>query len=211
MNLQCEQNHTTTIWATEFEATHSIHMPWIQTLAEAQGIMTVPIETYLSRWLPMIGARNPLHTQYALGSCSSAVCTGTAQFSNMSISWPKVLSLSLTLATYRSSPLFGNSISIEDIDGSCVTYELVGRALYDDKRKHFTSQLRCSGKVFTYDDILPLSQSSSMSALPVLKAHGSQSLLQELGPFEAPLFVYVRTSAKITVGQLAIQSSRFIN
>ncbi|KAF8951007.1 hypothetical protein BDZ97DRAFT_2067954 [Flammula alnicola] len=46
---------------------------------------------------------------------------------------------------------FENSFKIPDHDGSYVTYELIGRVLFEGN--HFTSQLRFGGRAYTYNDI----------------------------------------------------------
>ncbi|KAH6913743.1 hypothetical protein BKA70DRAFT_1518446 [Coprinopsis sp. MPI-PUGE-AT-0042] len=175
VNHRCSAGHMSSRMLPDFYAVHCIHMPYIEALSQSEAVPSIPIDLYFSRWVPMVGTL-PLHGLHTAEACSHTACNSTATLADMIISWPKILSISLQITGFRSPPTLGDVVEIKDLDGSCITYELVGRVLHQGQ--HFTSQIRYLGRTFNYNDILPL-QSRIPNALPTLREISNPHLFQE--------------------------------
>ncbi|KAH6891541.1 hypothetical protein BKA70DRAFT_1119941, partial [Coprinopsis sp. MPI-PUGE-AT-0042] len=186
VNHQCSNGHMSSKMLPEIWAVHCVHMPYIEALTRSERRASIPIDLYLSRWVPMVSTGRPLHGVHPGDTCSHAACSSITTLAEMIISWPKVLSISLQITGFRSPPSFGDVVEIKDIDGSCITYELVGRALHE--HQHFTSQIRYLGRIFSYNDILP-QRSRGPNALPTLKESTNPTFFRN--PITRPLCMFM--------------------
>ncbi|EAU85328.2 hypothetical protein CC1G_07598 [Coprinopsis cinerea okayama7 len=202
---RCSHGHAHTFYdPTTPIVPHTVSIAFVHALTLEYG-RQISIGDYLSRWIPNRHSyTTPLHIHHSVSKCNHEGCSKDSHFVEAVIYWPMILSLSVegvrepgttgaSATAYPSRPVWDNTIEIEDDDGK-VTYELVGRAIYDRRRQHYTSQVRFRNKCFEYDDI------SMNGSHPSLVESPDMGLLQSKVP-EAPLYVYHRTSTKASTSR----------
>lgn len=150
----------------------------------------------------------PLVTKFAVheksgsGPCSRSSCSKEATLTEVTVSWPKILSFTVDDTVNTTPPIFDNIITIHDVDGTQVTYDLVGRTVYG--QSHYTSQIRYQGKTYSYNDMVSSGDSAPDGIPSLIKVNDEGVLPSTPTNKSAPLYVYHRTSIKAVVSQFTL-------
>ena len=157
---------------------------------------TITLTDYFAHFIPRRPMGNhsngttPLHILPSQ-PCTSANCPLELAIIEIETSWPQVLNIvsdlrgDSTLQPKRAQ--LRNMFQVPDKDGSFVTYNLIGRVLYENE--HFWSQLQFEGHTYTYNDM-----KKDGNLIPMMDPHQLEH--QDLRSF---YYVYHRTSVKSTV------------
>jgi hypothetical protein len=162
---------------------------------------TITLTDYFAHFIPrqpMGNHSNGTTSLHILPSqpCSSPNCSLELAIFEIEMSWPQVLNIVSDLrgdsTLQPKCAQFHNTFQIPDKDESFVTYNLIGRVLYENE--HFWSQLQFQGHTYTYNDM-----KKDGNLIPMMDPHLLEH--QDLRSF---YYVYHRTSVKSTVCKFSI-------
>lgn len=133
----------------------------VRDLAMTQAIHGPDITTtqYMTHFIPrrlMGQSHNGTTVLHNLPSeaCRHADCSHNASISSIKTSWPPILHLlaeTFTTSTPGGSVTIEPAFSIPDGKDGVVTYQLVGRIIY--QTNHFVSEINIAGHTYYYDDM----------------------------------------------------------